>query len=128
MLLCFVVLNVPVIRYCHVRTVTSDCVGVLPDVKMNDTSCPTNKHRRSKQLRRTCLYFIDFGADRIEYLETEILNSNNSGSRHNFLVPITCIHKHKTCGLSLFLPLYSIDNRILLLKTQRCKAFRLTLK
>ena len=37
-------LNIPVNSYGHVGLVTSDFVGLLPDIGMNDTSSPANKH------------------------------------------------------------------------------------
>ena len=44
-------LNVPVNSYCHVGTVTSDFVGLLPDFEMNDTHRPAMKHRSSKRIK-----------------------------------------------------------------------------
>ena len=43
-------LNVPVNSYCHVGTVTSDFVGLLPDFEMIDTPRPSMKLRSSKQI------------------------------------------------------------------------------
>ena len=44
-------LNIPVNSYGHVGTVTSNFVGLLPNMEMNDTSSPAIKQRPSKQLR-----------------------------------------------------------------------------
>ena len=47
-------LNTPVNSCGDVGMVTSDFVGLLPDIEMNDTSSPAIKHRPGKQLRFIC--------------------------------------------------------------------------
>ena len=47
-------LNVPVNGYGHVGMAISDFVGLLPDIKMTDTSSPAFKLRPSKLLSLIC--------------------------------------------------------------------------
>ena len=49
-----ILFNVPVNCHGHVETATSDFVGLIPDIEMDDTSSSAiNKHRPGKQLRRS---------------------------------------------------------------------------
>ena len=53
--LVLLLLNIPVNSCGHVRMVTSDSVGLLPNIEMNDTSSPAIKHHPGKQLRHICM-------------------------------------------------------------------------